>query len=386
MAIVTRKQPISIALSEFGLPDKDMPSLESRRRPGVTPPSTEELDRIDLSSYLFDAFIDGFGRVVLIGPPHFGHWNIAQPQAGQIEVPDLGFRQPLQFQWQKNNRRLVYYLADTDLPAGARTHDVFLDLTVNEKTVRRKIEPFFTSADRVITTLQKDHVIRHVLDWITYYGQLGVGEFLIYDNGSANVDELAGAIAEMPGDHRVHIIDWPYPYGVPRIGRLRFCQNCELNHGLAASKGAHWLLNFDIDEFLDLSNFGDTLDGLFARYPEHSGFVFDGNRVPVPMEFDIDNPYGPGDFIQVFLKSQEMAWKYLTKPSVTRFVNVHTIHLTEPATQMRFEPSEARFLHFMGLTSGTPGKIRSRLHDRAPIDPNAVSHTETVARVLGKPV
>jgi len=384
MARLVRRTSRKIDFSEFGLPDRTLPPPETLTSRSGRVPSSEDLRKADVTSYLFDVFLDRLDRVVLLGPPIFDLWQTGRPQGARIVVPETGLELDLDLVWQKNNRRLLYYVAETAQAAIPRDHAVFVDLTVNGVTVRRPLERFFATGSRVIATLQKDHVPAHVLDWIAYYRKLGVDEFLIYDNASANVEDLAAAIAASEGDHVVQIVDWPYLYGLGWVGRVRYCQNGILNHALAAAKQSDWLLNFDIDEYLALDRYEDSLSALFAAWPDESGFVFDGFRVPVPLDFDIERPYGAADFTARKIAGQGRAWKYITRPPVTRFVNIHTIHHEEGKSQRAVPNDEAYFLHFMGLTSGTPEKIVARLHEREPVPASELTETATVPRVMGR--
>ena len=64
----------------------------------------------------------------------------------------------------------------------------------------------------------------------------GVGRFVIYDNASADRDdvyaELARRVDCRPGTTRVRrsLSSWDYPYGPPRPLELKFTQTVALNH------------------------------------------------------------------------------------------------------------------------------------------------------------
>jgi hypothetical protein len=111
---------------------------------------------------------------------------------------------------------------------------------------------------RVLLTLSKNNRLEWICDWIRFHQvHHGANAVLLYDNNSTlySLDELASAIANVPGIEATRVIHWPYKYGPQGHGGSfwdsDFCQS-------GALEDARWrylqrarsVLNVDIDELV----------------------------------------------------------------------------------------------------------------------------------------
>ncbi len=111
---------------------------------------------------------------------------------------------------------------------------------------------------RVLLTLSKNNRLEWICDWIRFHqDHHGANAVLLYDNNSTlySLDELASAIANLPGIEATKVIHWPYKYGPQGHGGgfwdSDFCQS-------GALEDARWrylqrarsVLNVDIDELV----------------------------------------------------------------------------------------------------------------------------------------
>jgi len=108
----------------------------------------------------------------------------------------------------------------------------------------------------VMVTLQKDNPISWITQWIRYHSEvMGVGGFLIYDNGSTkySLNELEAALSKTKA--KVRVVSWPYPYG-PQGSDFApwdsdYGQYVMLEHAKwRYLSGSSLVLNNDVDELV----------------------------------------------------------------------------------------------------------------------------------------
>jgi len=130
-----------------------------------------------------------------------------------------------------------------------------------------------------LVTMQKDNPLRLIRDWTRWHKRLhGVGQLILYDNGSKDYgyDELADALYEE--DLQSVLVNWDFPYTWD--GHAWDCQDSRkglwapwpqmgaLNHCYLKFGRCGWLLNLDIDEYL-VSEDGTSLQDYTRQTPRH---------------------------------------------------------------------------------------------------------------------
>jgi hypothetical protein len=126
----------------------------------------------------------------------------------------------------------------------------------------------------VIVCIVKDEAA-YLEEWIAYHAALGVGHFLIYDNGST--DGSTELLERYQNHGLVTRIDWP----------LRGGQLGAYNHALRFfGRAADWLAFHDVDEFL-VPLLDDDIPSFLARFEDAAvirvprlEFGFSGHRAP----------------------------------------------------------------------------------------------------------
>ena len=103
-----------------------------------------------------------------------------------------------------------------------------------------------------LATVQKDNDLQWLDDWCTWHHRMhGVGRFVIYDNASADRDDVYAELARRVKGPEFIVVHWDYPYGPPCLHDLKFTQRVALNHcRLLFGPYTQWCINLDVDEYL----------------------------------------------------------------------------------------------------------------------------------------
>ena len=103
-----------------------------------------------------------------------------------------------------------------------------------------------------LATIQKDNDLQWLDDWCTWHHRMhGVGRFVIYDNGSADRDDVYAELASRAEGVALIVVNWDYLFGPPWLHELKFAHAVVLNHcRLLFGPYTHWCINLDVDEYL----------------------------------------------------------------------------------------------------------------------------------------
>ena len=106
-----------------------------------------------------------------------------------------------------------------------------------------------TSIDNYcISTIIKNES-KYIVPWVDYHVQLGFNKIFIYDNGSSDRNILIEKLKSWIDAHIVHLIDWSFPYILPKSGISG--QTTQQNHSIyRLGKVCKWLALIDVDEFI----------------------------------------------------------------------------------------------------------------------------------------
>jgi len=260
-----------------------------------------------------------------------------------------------------------------------------------------------TPARLILTTLQKDNKINWIEDWANYYREyFGVEKIVLYDNGSANVDELKWAL---PG---ITIEAWPFKHGVTRSHGNKFCQYGSLNHCRLKYGRGSYIFNFDIDELLCYPR--SRLDDELERY---DAIVFDSYNVPL-------KKMAPGDYSYPDFKTREIenrgsGFKYIYNSDKVIANNIHFVRtrksdfsekifrqlvrlarklsrgnalqrllsrvLLRNLQQKYVDLSQGFYLHYLGITTNWKGAYYDRFGKEASSRPDTGIEPEFLAPI-----
>lgn len=145
---------------------------------------------------------------------------------------------------------------EIDVPDQLQDEDLIeLEFVFGKKgEIRKKVNiplnPFkdLEPTSLVLHTLQKNNKIEWIEDWCTYYHRENdVCRIFLYDNGSANVEEVKKHLKQLNLPIDLIWISWPYAHGL----RFNQAQIMALNHcPKILDEGGYYYMNFDIDEYV----------------------------------------------------------------------------------------------------------------------------------------
>lgn len=224
------------------------------------PLSPAERARYDARTIFYDVWIaDDPHRLVAVGPPAMNLAKELLPakvicNGTSIEGKRVEFRKFCNYSWH----------LPTVKPA-RDAHEVTFEFKgfAQDLTVRRP--PNIGGAvDLSLVTLQKDNPVHWVVDWCRWHQRLhNVERVFLYDNASANAEELTVALREIGNEMDVVIAQWPFPYGPTTSHANRFGQGGALNHFRECfGASAEWTLFLDVDECLAMADDLVLLDRL----------------------------------------------------------------------------------------------------------------------------
>lgn len=120
---------------------------------------------------------------------------------------------------------------------------------------------------RAMFTMSKNNRLEWILDWARFHRDIhGVTAILLYDNASTDYssEDLLQAFEAVGGVEHVVIVEWPFKFGPPGVGKKRYWDSDFAK--LGATEDARWrflnkarsVLNCDIDELV-LSSTGESI-------------------------------------------------------------------------------------------------------------------------------
>ena len=174
-----------------------------------------------------------------------------------------------------------------------------------------------------LATVRKDNERQWLDDWCTWHHRMhGVGRFVIYDNGSADRDDVYAELASRAEGVALIVVNWDYLFGPPWLHELKFAHAVMLNHcRLLFGPYTHWCINLDVDEYLFNAGSRPLATCLGQMRKPH---VYLPSYI-VPMAVDnsprrcFDSPFRSGSL------EFERGRKYLYRPAGTAFNNVHDV-------------------------------------------------------------
>ncbi|KAL4309960.1 hypothetical protein GQ457_01G008590 [Hibiscus cannabinus] len=108
-------------------------------------------------------------------------------------------------------------------------------------TPRRRTPQNSKPKSLLCATTMVYNVAKFLREWVTYYSEIGVGKFILYDNGSD--DDLESVIKELneQGDYKIERIFWVWPK----------TQEAGFSHSAVYFKDScTWMMYVDVDEFI----------------------------------------------------------------------------------------------------------------------------------------
>ena len=203
----------------------------------------------DTRTIFYDIFVDrNSNRLVGMGPQLLNLKDEIFPFSIYFEGRKLSYR----FEEVGAISYVISELLPDSLPPTIQIELRFMSfkytVTINWQHDEQSIRKFDGMAI-TLSTLQKNNQIQWVVDWIKWHMRLhGANRIVLYDNRSANQDELVAALHCLEPEAQIIFVNWPFEYGAYPYN---FCQNGSLNHcRLRFPVTNGYCINLDVDEYL----------------------------------------------------------------------------------------------------------------------------------------
>ena len=152
-----------------------------------------------------------------------------------------------------------------------------------------------------LCTLQRDNKEHWIRDWIKHYRKMGVDRVILFDNNSEKLPDVDAIV-----------IPCPYKYGLSKYMSLygrRVNKTAFLHRSLLTICGykyrSNYLLNFDVDELLQVKN----LD----KYKGRKLVYFDSYSVETKVDGKLPRDYSFRHFVYRNAHKRDSAYKYMVK-------------------------------------------------------------------------
>ena len=389
--------PVAVVLPE-NFPVKRKLRVSTRHIDDL-PLDEEDLRQYDDTTVFYDVFFNSDNsRLCMVGPPLLNLRELITP----ITITLDGKRFEVGV---KEFFKARFCIGEVDLQGHEinAVNELQIDFNRRFGFSARLPKSDVEAARSILTTLQKDNKIDWIEDWVRYYREhYGVEKVVLYDNGSANVDELKLALPD------ITIEDWPYKHGVTKSHGNKFCQYGSLNHCRLKYGQGSYIFNFDIDELLCYppNRLQDELE-------RNDAILFDSYNVP--FKNIISGDYSYPDFSTREIENRGSGFKYIYKSDRVIANNIHFVRtrkgdLSEKiyrqlarlgrklsrgnafarllsrivlrSLQLKYvDPSQGYYLHFIGITTNWKGDYYDRFSEETSRQPDTDIEPEFLAPI-----
>lgn len=299
-------------------PSRDFLDPSFLNRPNCPP--REELN-YDFKTIFYDVWISENGtRLHALAPPFLNLERILFPI--QISIDGIGIKYQINA-IQGTPLKLLTGVIATKSDAVREVLFVF-NSGLRYELALRPTETF-SPGIKILGTLQKNNRISWLRDWISHYRGLGFDSIVIYDNGSEGMHSPR----LLKTDSSVHIVNWPFPFGITIAGKNKYAQQAALNHLWLRFAPDNSIGNFDIDEILIIDK--EILKKSFMKRVEY----FPGIWVP-PLGVVPTQDYSFRSFKVRESRFMDGGMKFVYRSSLIKSVKAHyVLYLPIPLERCR---------------------------------------------------
>lgn len=136
-----------------------------------------------------------------------------------------------------------------------------IKLEINGKIIETKVNKYPCYKGKILMSTMVYNEDNYIRQWIKFNRNIGVDNFIIYDNSKSNYDgkshhskeetsNLSELLKDLIEEGTVLLINWPY---LKRESRTKISgQACQQNHTINTFKTSKYIGLFDIDEYLNM--------------------------------------------------------------------------------------------------------------------------------------
>lgn len=307
---------------------------KNKRHIDNKPLSEEDLKQYDYFTLFYDIFLDRKNEyLVIVGPPLLNFKRLF-PLIILFNNKQLILNQTIDF------NHLSYILK----------YKVNEINTVNQVKVilKNKLEKNFVINKntfefngKILITKQKNNNLIWINDWIKHYQNLGVENIIIFDNNSKNQKEL---MEKYNKNNNILIIPYNFKFGTINCHQNKFMQVACLNNALYRFCDNNWILNFDIDELLNINS--QSLKNITKK----KSFNYYFNQLHIPVTNNLSENYS----FDYFTKSKNTILKggpkYIVHSDNCYYLDVHTFKSKCQSIDMT-SLFNIFFYHYQGITT-----------------------------------
>jgi len=303
----------------------------------------------DFHTVFYDVFLlEDFRTVVAMGPPLLNLEEALLPATLNIGGREVKFKTKTRYKQlsvlaaKLPDRLVAFSPGDCSLDAEIAFANGW------RKTIR--LHPATPLHGNTVVTHQKDNRIQWITDWANYYrSQFYIQNVVIYDNNSANQQEIIDSMAGI-----ATVIPWSFPFGITDRSGNNYCQVGAINHLKSRYARNAMVFHFDIDELLVLKTDKAKRAVLSNRRIRFNSFF-------VPHIPGLRDGYSFADFSKRYAQPRNGAYKHAVRSDMRGVMSVHH-YARWPEFFWRRLPrrvargpalplADAYFLHYRGIAT-----------------------------------
>jgi hypothetical protein len=269
---------MKLEVNFFSLENLKRDLFKKTRHIDNKPFTKEDLQQYDYETLFYNIFFDRNNKNLIIVGPRLGNFK-------ELLFPfEINFNKKLLKKYILIGINPMIFILKFELnsPVLEENHvQVILKNKLSKNFLIKKNN--LKVGKNVLVTKQKNNKLIWIEDWIKHYQKIGVNTIVIYDNNSDYQDEL---IKKYKDDENIYIIPYNFKFGMINCHYHKYMQEALLNDFLYQFCDNNYILNFDIDELLQINLLSEILKPKINMY-------FYQKQVPViedlPQEFSFNN-------------------------------------------------------------------------------------------------
>lgn len=235
-----------------------------------------------------------------------------------------------------------------------------IDLEIDQVLVENiRVNKYPDYENKIILSGIVKNEDKYILQWIDYHSQLGVDQFVFYDNETPDKSKLTKTLENHITSGKVLLLDWSYTH---------IFQQTHENHSIHAFPTAKYIGFTDVDEYINLQNGTKTIDECLNRVIQEnqvdttaiSGFTIYSKLFYNPDGLSTDGT----DFLKIANCSElitDSRQKMFIIPRNTQVISVHVVTNGHPTYIVN--DKDMIFNHYFYLNKEDRGKERTEFKD-----------------------
>jgi hypothetical protein len=184
---------------------------------------------------IYDVSYNGTSYIIVVN--YIKNYNI------QLNGKSFTKYQPDRKSKYRRRSKLIKYSCNHDVYVCTDVYMPVITLTINGIKLVTDVNTYPNLENEIVMSTLVLNEDKYITQWIEYYRMFGITRFVIYDNNPKS--NLSSVLKDYKD---VIIIPWTYPYHLQ-------CQDTHQNHSIWTFRNAKLIGFFDVDEYVDFTNF-----------------------------------------------------------------------------------------------------------------------------------